>query len=70
MAADSDLLVDFFSNREVDKKVVSEAVRALGTLLTGEISANSASGTHFVTNHVCSLTVVGNFNVQGSKMRF
>lgn len=63
MAADSDLLADVFSNREVDKKVVSEAVRVPETLLTGEIGANSVSGFHFARNHVCSLTVVGSFNV-------
>lgn len=67
MAAESDLLADVFSNRAVDEKVVSEVVRAFNTLLRKAICANLTSGFQLATNHFCSLSVVGSFNVEGSK---
>uniref|UniRef100_A0A3P9NPH0 TATA-box binding protein associated factor 4 n=1 Tax=Poecilia reticulata TaxID=8081 RepID=A0A3P9NPH0_POERE len=51
MAAGSDLLADVFSNRAVDKKVVSEVVRAFNTLLRGAICANLTSGIQLAKNH-------------------
>lgn len=67
MATGSDLLADVFSNRTVDKKVVSGVMRTSNTLLRRAICANLASGIQFTTNHFCGLSVVGSFNVEGSK---